>query len=258
MIDFPQSIVSVVPMSEERTEAATPDGGPDSDDSAAGARPISAASEPTVDAGDSAAVRAGAVARAVERRDATDAEAKALASSIRIRILRLCLDEALSNREIAEAAGLNPATSLHHVRMLADTGFLEAQEVRRGRRGAREIPYRATGKSWFLNTGDMTHQMLEAFTAEFTAAPYEERTMGRVAAMLTPDEVDEFRARIDDLFEEFRSRRKKDGATQWGLFIAMHPSSPAMSTAPGAADGSEAAGEREADDETEGGPHVRG
>ena len=169
---------------------------------------------------------AAALARAVERRDATDAEAKALASSIRIRILRLCLDEALSNREIAEATGLNPATSLHHVRMLADTGFLEPQEARRGKRGSREIPYLATGKGWFLNTGDMTTEMLEAFTAEFTAAPYEERTMGRMAAMLTEDEVEEFRARIDELFEEFRSRRKKDGATQWGLFIAMHPSDP--------------------------------
>ncbi|WP_181275780.1 ArsR/SmtB family transcription factor [Brevibacterium oceani] len=183
---------------------------------------------------------AASLARAVERRDATEAEAKALASSVRIRILRLCLDEALSNREIAEAAGLNPATSLHHVRMLADTGFLEAQEVRRGRRGAREIPYLATGKSWFLNAGDMTHQLLEAFTAEFTAAPYEERTMGRMAAMLTPDEVDEFRARIDELFEEFRSRRKKDGATQWGLFIAMHPSSPATSSDRSCADESKA------------------
>ncbi|WP_210602617.1 ArsR/SmtB family transcription factor [Brevibacterium oceani] len=201
---------------------------------------------------------AASLARAVERRDATEAEAKALASSIRIRILRLCLDEALSNREIAEAAGLNPATSLHHVRMLADTGFLEAQEVRRGRRGAREIPYLATGKSWFLNAGDMTHQLLEAFTAEFTAAPYEERTMGRMAAMLTPDEVDEFRARIDELFEEFRSRRKKDGATQWGLFIAMHPSSPAMSTAQRTSAEPEAADECETDDESEGGPHVRG
>ena len=169
---------------------------------------------------------AASLALAVERRDATEAEAKTLASSIRVRILRLCLDEALSNREIAEATGLNPATSLHHVRMLADTGFLEPQEARRGKRGSREIPYLATGKSWFLNTGDMTAEMLEAFTTEFTAAPYEERTMGRMAAMLTDDEVEEFRARIDELFEEFRSRRNKDGATQWGLFIAMHPSDP--------------------------------
>ena len=165
------------------------------------------------------------VARAVERRDATDAEAKALASSLRIRILRLCLDEALSNREIAEATDLNPATSLHHVRMLADTGFLEAQEARRGRRGAREIPYLATGKSWYIDVGDVTNPMIEAFTAEFTAAPYEERTMGRMAAMLTEDEVEEFRTRIAELFDEFKSRRSRSATRQWGLFIAMHPSS---------------------------------
>lgn len=185
---------------------------------------------------------------ATERRDATDAEAKALASSIRIRILRLCLDEALSNREIAEATGLNPATSLHHVRMLADTGFLQAQEARRGRRGAREIPYLATGKSWCVNVGDVTNPMIEAFIAEFEAAPYEERTMGRMAAMLTEDEVEEFRNRIADLFEEFRARRKKPNAKQWGLFIAMHPSSPLAGTDPDAPDRSGAARQRDAAD----------
>ncbi|MBE4695351.1 winged helix-turn-helix transcriptional regulator [Brevibacterium casei] len=164
------------------------------------------------------------VAHAIERRDATDAEAKALASSVRIRILRLCLDEELSNREIAEALDLNPATALHHVRMLVDTGFLEAQEPRRGRRGAREIPYRATGKSWFIDAGDITDPMIEAFAAEFSAAPYRERSMSRMAAMLTPAEVVEFQQRLEDLLEDFRSRRSQDDARQWALFVAMHPS----------------------------------
>lgn len=159
-----------------------------------------------------------------ERRDATDAEAKALASGVRLRILRLCLDEPLSNREIATELDLNPATALHHVRMLVGTGFLEAQEERRGKRGSREIPYRATGKSWYVNTGDMTHPMIDAFVAELDSAPYEDRTMGRMAAMLTVDEVEEFRDRIQELFEDFKSRRTKPNARQWGLFIALHPS----------------------------------
>ena len=158
-----------------------------------------------------------------ERRDATDAEAKALASGVRLRMLRLCLDEPLSNREIATKLDLNPATALHHVRMLVGTGFLEAQEERRGKRGSREIPYRATGKSWYVNTGDMTHPMIDAFVAEFDSAPYEDRTMGRMAAMLTVDEVEEFRDRIQELFEDFKSRRKTKDAQQWALFIAMHP-----------------------------------
>ena len=61
------------------------------------------------------------------KRAATDAERRALASVLRLRILRMCLYEPLTNREIAERLGLNPATVLHHVRTLADQGFLAAQ-----------------------------------------------------------------------------------------------------------------------------------
>ena len=83
-----------------------------------------------------------------DRRPATEAEARALASGIRMRILRLCLDRPLTNKEIAARLETNPATILHHVRTLVATGFLEAQPERRGNRGAREVPYLATGKSW--------------------------------------------------------------------------------------------------------------
>ncbi|WGW11646.1 winged helix-turn-helix domain-containing protein [Saxibacter everestensis] len=160
-----------------------------------------------------------------ERRAATDAEAKALGSGVRLRILRLCLDETLTNREIAAELDLNPATSLHHVRTLAATGFLEALEARRGRRGAQEIPYRATGKSWFMDAGDITNPLLEAFVAELNAAPFERRTMGRLAIRLPEAEVDELRERIDELLEEFRARPRDPRAEQWAIFVAMHPSS---------------------------------
>ncbi|WP_180959892.1 hypothetical protein [Brevibacterium aurantiacum] len=40
------------------------------------------------------------------------------------------------------------------------------------------------------------------------------------------DEVEEFRGRIDELFEEFKSRRTRSATRQWGLFIARHPSDP--------------------------------
>lgn len=223
-------------MPGEGREGPPPSTGRDSEPLTRGAeRPTRAAERPTRDA-ERPTRDAERVAVAIERRDATDAEAKALASSVRLRILRLCLNEALTNREIAEATGLNPATSLHHVRMLADTGFLAAQEVRRGRRGAREIPYLATGKSWFIDAGDVTNPMIDAFSAEFSAAPYEERTMSRMAAMLTAEEVDEFRQRLEDLLEDFRSRNsaaRSDGAEarEWAVFVAMHPS--ARTSSPG-------------------------
>ena len=85
---------------------------------------------------------------------ADEAEAKAIASPLRLRILRITLHEPRTNKEIAEALGMNPASVLHHVRTLVDTGFLIEQHVRRGPRGSRERPYLASGKTWYLEMGD--------------------------------------------------------------------------------------------------------
>src|SRR3954453_23613601 len=87
------------------------------------------------------------------RREADEAEAKALASTLRLRILRATLHEPHTNKEIAQALGLNPASVLHHVRTLVDTGFLIEQPTRRGARGSRERPYLASGKSFYVSTG---------------------------------------------------------------------------------------------------------
>ena len=76
------------------------------------------------------------------RRPADEAEAKAIASPLRLRILRVTLHEPRTNKEIAEALGLNPASVLHHVRTLVDTGFLIEQPVRRGRAA------RGSGPTW--------------------------------------------------------------------------------------------------------------
>ncbi|MCZ4151096.1 ArsR family transcriptional regulator, partial [Escherichia coli] len=74
--------------------------------------------------------------------------ARALSSPLRLRILRLCLHESRTNKEIADILDLNPATSLHHVRTLVSNGYLAAEEPRRGNRGAKEVPYRSTKQSW--------------------------------------------------------------------------------------------------------------
>ena len=87
------------------------------------------------------------------RRPADEAEAKALASPLRLRILRVALHEPRTNKEIAEALGRNPASVLHHVRTLVDTGFLVEQPRRRGQRGSRELPYLASGKSFYVSKG---------------------------------------------------------------------------------------------------------
>ena len=73
---------------------------------------------------------------AVKKRPATRAEAAALASDVRLRIIRLTQGRALTNKELAAALGKDPATTLHHVRKLVDTGFLVEQPPRRGTRGS--------------------------------------------------------------------------------------------------------------------------
>ena len=56
---------------------------------------------------------------------AQQARARALASPLRMRILRLCLHEPRTNKELAGMLGINPGSMLHHVRSLVSTGFLE-------------------------------------------------------------------------------------------------------------------------------------
>jgi DNA-binding transcriptional ArsR family regulator len=158
------------------------------------------------------------------RRPATDAERRALASVLRLRILRMCLYEPLTNREIAGRLGLNPATVLHHVRTLADQGFLAAGPARRGRRGSREIPYRATGKSWRLETGDVDRApLVEAFIAEVGEVPVADVDASRLGLQLSPDHEEELRSRLATIFEEFASRPQDPGGKRLSLFLAIHP-----------------------------------
>lgn len=135
-----------------------------------------------------------------ERRPATQAEARALAHPLRLRILRLCLDEALTNRELATRLGEQPATVLYHVRTLVRNGFLTPETERRGRRGAREIPYRATRRSWTLDLGPgpRTHTApVDAFRAELAEAGPEAVLQAiRLGVRLSPKDLERILRRL--------------------------------------------------------------
>ncbi|MEV4106363.1 winged helix-turn-helix domain-containing protein [Nonomuraea sp. NPDC049695] len=162
-----------------------------------------------------------------KRRPATEAEARALASAVRLRILRLCLDQALTNKEIAGRLDANPATTLHHVRKLVQTGFLAAEPSRPGPRGSTEIPYRATGKSWEMDVRESgvtggSAAMLDAFLEEARLVDLEEANLTRLGLRLTEDEHAELRRRLQELFDEFRERRPEPGGQAYSLFLAIH------------------------------------
>ncbi|MGW2250732.1 ArsR/SmtB family transcription factor [Kitasatospora sp. NPDC001660] len=158
-----------------------------------------------------------------ERRLASDAEAKALASALRLRILRICLGEAHTNKEIAAILGRDPASVLHHTRTLVRTGFLEAQEEQRGARGAREIPYLATRKSWQIDAAAQDRSMLDAFLEELALAPAAEVDSTRLGLRLPPAEMEEFQTRLRALLEEFAARPDDPTAPAWSLFMVVHP-----------------------------------
>ncbi|MQA32593.1 winged helix-turn-helix domain-containing protein [Modestobacter roseus] len=161
------------------------------------------------------------------RRPPTDAEARALASALRLRVLRLCLHEALTNKEIAARLDRNPATVLHHVRTLVDTGFLAAEPPRRGRRGAREVPYRATGKSWLMDgSGAATpgsDVLLAAFLQEVAAVGEAHLESTRLGLQLAPEALAELRDRLHELLDEYARRPADPAGERWSLYLGMHP-----------------------------------
>lgn len=199
--------------------ASTDPEGPDDDGGASG-RPLIA-----VPGRASASPADGATASdqmPFERRAATDAEARALASGLRLRILRLTLDEALTNKEIADALDRNPASVLHHVRTLVDNGFLRAEAPRRGTRGAREIPYRSTGKAWNMDTQGVTAgPIVEAFLSEIGDVPPHQRELSRMR--VNGSDLPEFRQRLYDLLLEFYRRPHDSESAPHSIFIAIHP-----------------------------------
>jgi DNA-binding transcriptional ArsR family regulator len=166
----------------------------------------------------------------VVRRPATAAEAKALAHPLRMRILRLCLDRALTNKQLAEWLGKDPGTVLHHVRTLVKTGFLVPDEVRQGEKGALEKPYRATGKSWTLSleespvpAGVDAQAMLEAFQAELAeAGPGAATGFNRLALTLNKASREELESRVLAILDEFVTRPPDPDGEPYGLLFAMH------------------------------------
>jgi len=161
------------------------------------------------------------------RRPATEAEARALASAVRLRILRLCLDRALTNKEIAQKLDAHPATTLHHVRKLVATGFLAPQAERRGTRGAREVPYLATRKSWRLDVGESGISgggaaMLEAFLAEVRLVDLDNAGMARLGLRLTEPEVAELRERVGALLNEWAGRPPSADGRPYSVFMSLY------------------------------------
>jgi predicted ArsR family transcriptional regulator len=167
-------------------------------------------------------------ALASERRPATLEEARALSHPIRLRILRLCLHDELTNKELAGRLGLHPATVLHHVRTLVATGFLSEGVPRPGPRGTVEKPYRSTGKSWRLDVSDTGEEAnLRRAVHNAVAAELDETGPGdvlessRLAMRVRADQLHALHARIEELIDEYALVDEPDGEPV-AMYVVLH------------------------------------
>ncbi len=170
----------------------------------------------------------GSGRRVWARRTADEAEAKAMASPLRLRILRATLHEPRTNKEIAEAVGLNPASVLHHVRTLVETGFLIEQPVRRGPRGSRERPYLASGKTFYLDMGDAVWSggqdlLLQTFLEEVQGLQPGQLDSSRLGFRLRAEDRERVVDRFQDLLREIAAMPSDPEGEPWSLYLGLHP-----------------------------------
>lgn len=170
----------------------------------------------------------------IERVEPTTAQIKAVASSLRLRILRLCNDREWTNKELADRLERDPATILHHLRLLVAAGLIESTGVRQGPSGAYEKPYRSTGRSWHISFGDnayIPHEqgeltMLRAFREELAEAGYDSLAeLSRFHLHLDDDELRTFITRLFQLLDEYQlsdRMRQERGAPSYGGLVALH------------------------------------
>lgn len=162
------------------------------------------------------------------RRTADEAEAKAIASSLRLRILRITLHEPRTNQEIAEALGRNPASVLHHVRTLVETGFLIEQERRRGQRGSRERPYLASGKSFYLAMGESPvapdqDLLLTTFLEEIRELPAGVLDSARLGFRLDAADRERVMDRFQELLKDVAALPSDPEGEPWSIYLGIHP-----------------------------------
>ncbi|TCP56158.1 helix-turn-helix protein [Tamaricihabitans halophyticus] len=153
-----------------------------------------------------------------------------MAHPLRLRILRLCGEYELTNKQLAERLEQDPGTMHYHVRQLVQAELLEPAPVRSGNSGALEKPYRSTERTWQLNNplagADEQGQLapVEAFQDELRAAgPGALREFERFALHLSAEQAAELDLRIHAIINEYleTDHERLDQPLHGGLF-ALH------------------------------------
>jgi len=178
------------------------------------------------------------------RRRATILQAKAAAHPLRLRILRLCGQQPMTNKQLADRLDSQPGTTLYHVRLLVEAGLLEPAPIRTGTSGALEKPYRSTGQSWWLSgygdtdagehyddrDDESSLATIEAFQAELReAGPGSVRTSARFMLHLSEEDVRELDRRILEVLDEYilTDDQRLDQPALGGIVVVHQLADPA-------------------------------
>jgi DNA-binding transcriptional ArsR family regulator len=183
------------------------------------------------------------------RRRATVLQAKAASHPLRLRILRLCGQQPMTNKQLADRLQRQPGTTLYHVRLLVEAGLLEPASIRTGTSGALEKPYRSTGQSWWLSAYGDTDDgepyddrdderslaPIEAFQAELReAGPGSVRTFARCMLHLSEAEVRELDRRLLAVLDEYiQSDHQRLDRPALGGLVVLHQLADPARTQPG-------------------------
>ena len=170
---------------------------------------------------------------------------KAMADPLRLRVLTLLMhdhERSWTVKEIAAELGQSVTKLYHHVNMLEQVGLIRDVETRlvsgivehryaSGQRGLEfdDALYRSaeTRDASLANVSyllDEARDDLVNYLGSEAADP--ERVMFAKARLrLTQDEADQLRTSIDELVEQFRSKRSKGRSTapRTEVLIVMHP-----------------------------------
>jgi hypothetical protein len=173
------------------------------------------------------------------RRRATILQARAASHPLRLRILRLCGQQPMTNKQLADRLQRQPGTTLYHVRLLVEAGLLEPAPIRTGASGALEKPYRSTGQSWWLSaygdtdggepyddrSDELSLAPIEAFQAELReAGPGSVRSFARFMLHLSEEEVRELDRRLLAVLDEYiqTDHQRLDRPALGGIVVLHH------------------------------------
>jgi DNA-binding transcriptional ArsR family regulator len=155
----------------------------------------------------------------------TLARLKAVSDPLRMLILDLVLEQAMSVTELADRVGRPKGTVAHHVDVLVDAGLLQVVRTRKVR-ALEERFYGRTARTIVfpgrVSEGDLPF-VADARSIADLAAPEGTPNFFTMRSVRIPDEqAEEFARRLDELTLEF-SRLPRGGDREFALLVGLFP-----------------------------------